>query len=104
MQARAYFNHYELDSRIETLHEGERIAKRAIQIDPKFVMAYASLGFEYGLLGEPALAAENTRKAYEMRDRTSDREQHEEDQKAFHGAAYRNPGAASEAGLSPERR
>ena len=25
--------------------------QRAIEIDPKFVMAYASLGFEYGLLG-----------------------------------------------------
>ena len=50
------------------------LLKRAIEIDPKFAMAYASLGFAYGLLGEPALAAENNRKAYELRDRASDRE------------------------------
>jgi serine/threonine protein kinase/Tfp pilus assembly protein PilF len=48
--------------------------KRAVEIDPKFAMAYASLGFMYGLQGEPALSSENTRKAYELRDRASDRE------------------------------
>ena len=48
--------------------------KRAIEIDPKFAMAYASLGFTYGLLGEPALSAESNKKAYELRDRASDRE------------------------------
>ena len=37
-------------------------------------MAYASLGFTYGLLGQPALSAENNKKAYELRDRASDRE------------------------------
>jgi tetratricopeptide (TPR) repeat protein len=50
------------------------LLKRAIEIDPKFAMAYASLGLAYGFLGEPALSAENTRKAFELRDRTSDRE------------------------------
>src|SRR5439155_11561140 len=29
--------------------------KRAIAIDPKFAMAYASLGLKYGFMGEPAL-------------------------------------------------
>jgi serine/threonine protein kinase/tetratricopeptide (TPR) repeat protein len=48
--------------------------QRAIEIDPKFAMAYASLGFTYGLLGQPALSAENNRKAYELRERASDRE------------------------------
>jgi serine/threonine protein kinase len=48
--------------------------QRALELDSKFAIAYASLGFTYGLLGEPALAAENTRKAYELRDRASDQE------------------------------
>ena len=37
-------------------------------------MAHASLGFTYGLLGQPALAAESNTKAYELRDRASDLE------------------------------
>ena len=48
--------------------------KRAIEIDPKFAMAYASLGRMYGDIGEAALSAENSGKAYELRDRASDRE------------------------------
>ena len=48
--------------------------KEAIEKDPKFAMAYASLGFTYFLLGQLALSAENNTKAYELRDRVSDRE------------------------------
>jgi eukaryotic-like serine/threonine-protein kinase len=48
--------------------------QRAIGLDPKFAMAYASLGTVYLNLGEDNLAAENTRKAYELRDRVSERE------------------------------
>jgi serine/threonine protein kinase/tetratricopeptide (TPR) repeat protein len=48
--------------------------QRAIEIDPTFAVAYASLGFTYGLLGQPALSAENNKKAYELRDRASDQE------------------------------
>ncbi len=48
--------------------------QRAIAIDPKFAMAYASLGRMYGGIEEPALSAESTSKAYQLRDRTSDRE------------------------------
>ena len=48
--------------------------QRAIEIDPKFAMAYASLGLTYGFLGQPALSAENNQKAYELRERASDRE------------------------------
>jgi len=48
--------------------------KRAVEIDPKFAMGYASLGLFYGATGESNLAAENTRKAYELRDRVSDNE------------------------------
>ena len=51
------------------------LLKRAIEIDPKFAMAHASLGFIYGLMGQLALSAESNRRAYELRDRVSDREQ-----------------------------
>ena len=36
--------------------------KRAIEIDPKFAMAHASLGIIYGLMGQLALSAESNRK------------------------------------------
>jgi eukaryotic-like serine/threonine-protein kinase len=48
--------------------------RRAIEIDTKFAMAYAHLGQVYGQLGESDLAAESISKAFELRDRASDRE------------------------------
>jgi len=48
--------------------------QRAIRLDPNFSMAYASLGTSYNNLGETRLAAENVRKAYELRERVSERE------------------------------
>ena len=58
--------------------EGEAAAlpffKHAVELDPKFAMAYATLGLMYGATGESALAAENIGKAYELRDRASDKE------------------------------
>ena len=48
--------------------------QRATSIDSKFAMAYAVLGTAYWGLGEPSLAAENTKKAYELRDRVSEKE------------------------------
>ncbi len=50
------------------------LLKRAIEIDPNFAMAHALLGRKYGDIGESVLSAESTRKAYQLRDRTSDRE------------------------------
>ena len=41
---------------------------RAIRLDPNFAIAYAKLAMSYGNLGETTLAAENTRKAYELRE------------------------------------
>ena len=49
--------------------------ERAIRLDPNFAMAYASLGNSYSNLGETNLAADNMRKAYELRGRVSEREQ-----------------------------
>jgi eukaryotic-like serine/threonine-protein kinase len=46
--------------------------QRAIQLDPKFALAYATLGTSYFNLAEPSLAAEATRKAYDLRDRVSE--------------------------------
>ena len=48
--------------------------KRATEIDPGFAMAHASLGLVYSFMGEATLSAESARKAYELRDRASDRE------------------------------
>jgi eukaryotic-like serine/threonine-protein kinase len=49
--------------------------QRAVQLDPNFALAYASLGISYANLGETDLAAENIKKAFELRDRVSQREQ-----------------------------
>ncbi|MGH9706398.1 MAG: tetratricopeptide repeat protein, partial [Candidatus Acidiferrales bacterium] len=51
-----------------------RFYQQGIALDPNFAMAYAHLGSTYADLGEPALAAENARKAYALRDRVSERE------------------------------
>jgi eukaryotic-like serine/threonine-protein kinase len=48
--------------------------QQAIEIDPKFAMAYASLGRMYSDLGESDLSAESTSHAYQWRDRASDAE------------------------------
>jgi serine/threonine protein kinase/tetratricopeptide (TPR) repeat protein len=48
--------------------------QHAVEIDPKFAIAYASLGLMYGSMGETEAGTENTRKAYELRDRASDNE------------------------------
>jgi len=48
--------------------------QRAVALDPNFAMAYLLLGASYQPQGELTLAAENTRKAYELRERTSDHE------------------------------
>ena len=50
------------------------LLQRAIEIDPKFAMAYALLGRSYGDTWESALAAQNITKAYQLRNRASDRE------------------------------
>jgi len=54
--------------------EGVSFQKQAIELDPNFALAYALLGLEYANLGQPSRAAENLKKAYELRDRVSERE------------------------------
>ncbi len=48
--------------------------KRAIALDPNFAMAHAELGTAYQGMGEMGAASEATAKAYELRDRVSERE------------------------------
>jgi eukaryotic-like serine/threonine-protein kinase len=46
--------------------------QRAIALDPQFAMAHAFLGRVYGELWEPVLAAESSKRAFELRNRVSD--------------------------------
>ena len=48
--------------------------QRAIQLDPNFAMAYWQMSVPYTIIGESALAAENARKAFELRAGLSERE------------------------------
>src|SRR5271154_85890 len=48
--------------------------KKAVALDPNFAVAYAKIGVIYNNLGQPNLAMENIEKAYDLRDRTSERE------------------------------
>lgn len=49
-------------------------AQRAIRLDPSFAMAYGLLAIVYNNLGESTLAKDSIRKAYELRERVSERE------------------------------
>jgi DNA-binding winged helix-turn-helix (wHTH) protein/tetratricopeptide (TPR) repeat protein len=47
---------------------------RAVEIDPQFAMAHAFLGRVYGDIGESVLSSESTERAYQLRNRVSERE------------------------------
>jgi len=48
--------------------------QHAIELDPNFAMAYARLGTCYNNTGQTELAEQNTQKAFELKDRASERE------------------------------
>ncbi|MFI5095044.1 MAG: protein kinase, partial [Candidatus Acidiferrales bacterium] len=48
--------------------------KRAVELDPNFAMAYAAMSGIYFSLNEVGWGAENARKAYDMREKVSERE------------------------------
>jgi tetratricopeptide (TPR) repeat protein/predicted Ser/Thr protein kinase len=50
--------------------------KRAIELDPNFALAYLALGSIYSNLAQNSLAKDNINKAYELRDRVSQRERY----------------------------
>jgi len=56
--------------------EGIPFLKRAIELDPNFAMAYVGLAVDYANLGRASLAADNAKKAYDLRDRVSERERY----------------------------
>jgi DNA-binding winged helix-turn-helix (wHTH) protein/tetratricopeptide (TPR) repeat protein len=68
---------YSLGWKVEALQGDEPAIpffQRAVEIDPRFAMAYASLGLMYGSSGSSELATENVTRAYELRNRASDKE------------------------------
>jgi len=48
--------------------------QRAIELDPNFAMAYARVGTQYFTVGQADLARQNYQKAFELRERASERE------------------------------
>jgi serine/threonine protein kinase len=50
--------------------------KHAIELDSDFALAYAQLGLKYAEIGESGLAADSMRKAYDLRDRSSEAEKY----------------------------
>jgi Flp pilus assembly protein TadD len=69
---------YSLGLKAMTGRDGSAAAipllQRAIKLDPNFAMAYTALGVSYSNLAELSLAAVNVQKAFELRDRVSERE------------------------------
>ena len=63
---------------LATSGEAEAIPfyKHAIELDSNFAVAYAWMGVASTDIGQPAVAAEYTRKAYELRDRSSEPEKY----------------------------
>jgi eukaryotic-like serine/threonine-protein kinase len=48
--------------------------RRAVEIDPQFAVAHAHLGLLYSAVGESVLSAQSTTRAWQLRDRVSERE------------------------------
>ena len=48
--------------------------KRAVELDPNFAMPYAAMSIAYGNINEAGRAVESARKAYELREKVSERE------------------------------
>src|SRR5262249_46882062 len=50
--------------------------QRAVELDPNFAVAYSALAVSYGNLGQATRSIEYAQKAYELRDRVSEREKY----------------------------
>jgi len=48
--------------------------QKAVELDPNFAMAYATMGVAFGNMGRATESAQALKKAYELRNRTSERE------------------------------
>ena len=75
------------DGRRTSREKGESAAlpfyKRALELDSNFAQAYSSMGAVYTNLGQPSLATATYKKAYELRDRVSERERFDIETKYF---------------------
>jgi tetratricopeptide (TPR) repeat protein len=56
------------------VQEGIRLMEKAVEIDTQFALAYRALGSLHSRLGQASQAYEYRNKAFELRDRVSDRE------------------------------
>jgi DNA-binding winged helix-turn-helix (wHTH) protein/TolB-like protein len=70
---RAYSSAWEIHASGGATH-ALPLFKRATELDPEFAMAHASLGRIYADLDQSDLSAQSIRRAWQLRDRTSDRE------------------------------
>jgi len=61
--------HQKLDDEAAVPH-----LRRAVELDPSFAMAYATLGVAYGNLTQQNISEENLKKAFDLKDRASERE------------------------------
>jgi DNA-binding winged helix-turn-helix (wHTH) protein/tetratricopeptide (TPR) repeat protein len=68
---------YSLGRRAEGLNRGAEavsLYQRSVSLDPNFASAYEGLGVDYFNHDESSQAADNVRKAYQLRERVSERE------------------------------
>src|SRR5262245_21311056 len=56
------------------IFEALPLYQRAVDLDPNFALAWAGLAIVHGILGQRELAAKEAEKAFELRDRVSERE------------------------------
>jgi len=50
--------------------------ERAVDLDPNFALAYSALAVSFSNLGQATRSSENAKKAYNLRDRVSEREKY----------------------------
>jgi serine/threonine protein kinase/Flp pilus assembly protein TadD len=50
--------------------------RRAVELDPNFAMAYSALGVSYFTVGQATQSVEDAKKAFELRERVSEREKY----------------------------
>jgi DNA-binding winged helix-turn-helix (wHTH) protein/tetratricopeptide (TPR) repeat protein len=58
----------------ESMVTGIPLQKRAVELDPKFALAWAHLALSYSNSGQTGAAGEAAKRGYELRNRASDRE------------------------------
>lgn len=51
--------------------------KRAIELDPNFALAYRAMAVSYSVLGQTTRASESAKRAFDLRQRVTDRERYE---------------------------